>query len=59
MKIKFNKSIDYDKFIVEYEIIPNCYIAKIVNKTKTYLNDKDVFIFNTYKELEDYFKSSS
>ena len=56
MKIEFRSYKDFGKFLVYYEIIPCGYIAKIINKTKTHLNENDVFIFKNFKELEDYFK---
>ena len=56
MKIKFTQAIDFGKFIVYYTTIPYNYLAKVVNKTKTHLKETDVYLFENFKEMEEYFK---
>jgi len=55
MKVKFFRKIDFGKFIVQYDIIPLGFLARVVNKTKTHFDERDVYIFKTYEEMENYF----
>ena len=56
MRVKFTDSIDLRKIIIQYTTIPYNYIAKVRNKTKTHLDERDVFIFDNYSEMLKYFK---
>jgi len=44
------------KIIIQYTTIPYNYIAKVRNKTKTHLDERDVYIFDNYSEMLKYFK---
>lgn len=39
-----------------YEVICDIYVAQILNKSKTHLNENDIYIFNSYQEMIEYFK---
>ena len=52
-KIEFVQTIKFDLADVNYQIVPRGYLVQDIN------NPKNIYMFNTYVDMEDYFTDYS
>jgi hypothetical protein len=48
-EINFNEMRVFDKATIRFTIVPEAYLAQDVN------NPKNIYMFQTYKDMENYF----
>jgi len=47
----------FDKILLRYAVMPSYILVKIKNKTKTSLNEEDVYIFENISEAIEFFEN--